>query len=108
MEKRTMDLKINNTTWRIEEVSEAEMDNEMRNDYTLGVTIYREQKIMLLSNQPNMKKTLIHELLHVWLYENGHNAQERQFNHEDVCEIMASCYDFINEIVNSYFQGVSK
>lgn len=49
-----------------------------------------------------MVKTLKHELTHVWLYEYGHNQEEKEFNNEDVCEIVASSNDFINEIVNQY------
>lgn len=108
MEKKTMEFKINNTIWTIEEVSEEDMIREGEKDYTLGLTIYKQQRILLLKNQKNIKRTLIHELVHVWLYEFGHNAQERQFWHEDICEIVASCNEFINETVNSYFQGVSK
>ena len=40
--------------------------------------------------------------MHVWLYEYGHRADEKQFNEEDICEIVASSNDFINEVVNKY------
>lgn len=36
-----MKFKINNTEWTIEEVDEATINNEMKSDGTLGVTIYR-------------------------------------------------------------------
>lgn len=80
-----MKFKINNTEWTIEEVDEATINNEMKCDGTLGVTIYRTQTIMLLKDQANIIKTLKHELTHVWLYEYGHNQN-----------------DFINEIVKQY------
>ena len=64
-----MKFKINNTDWTIENVDEATINNEMKCEGTLGVTIYRSQKIMLLKNQANIIKTLKHELTHVWLYE---------------------------------------
>lgn len=96
-------FKINNTEWSIEEVDEATINNEMKADGTLGVTIYKTQKIMLLKDQANIIKTLKHELTHVWLYEYGHNQNdEKTFTYEDVCEIVASSNDFINEIVNQY------
>lgn len=39
----------------------------------------------------------------MWLYEYGHNQNEdKTFSYEDVCEIVASINDFINEIVNQY------
>lgn len=97
-----MKFKINGTEWEIQDVDESTINNEMKNDYTLGVTIYKTQTIMLLKDQANMIKTLKHELTHVWLYEYGHNQHEKEFNMEDVCEIVASSNDFINEVVNEY------
>lgn len=100
-----MKFKINNTEWLIEEVDEATINNEMKSDGTLGVTIYRTQTIMLLKDQANITKTLKHELTHVWLYEYGHNQNEdKTFTYEDVCEIVASSNDFINEVVQAYLK----
>ena len=100
-----MKFKINNTEWTIEEVDEATINNEMKADETLGVTIYKNQKIMLLKDQANIIKTLKHELTHVWLYEYGHNQNDdKTFSYEDVCEVVASSNDFINEIVNQYLR----
>lgn len=98
-----MKFKINNTEWTIEEVDEATINNEMKSDGTLGVTIYKTQTIMLLKDQANIIKTLKHELTHAWLYEYGHNQNEdKTFTYEDVCEVVASSNDFINEIVEQY------
>lgn len=94
---------INNTEWTIREVSEAEINNEMKNDFTMGVTIYKLQEILLLENQANLIKTLKHELVHVWLYEYGHaQNDDKKYDYEDICEIVASSNDFINEIVEQY------
>ena len=98
-----MKFKINNTEWTIKEVSEAEINNEMKNDFTLGVTIYKSQEILLLKDQVNIIKTLKHELMHVWMYEYGHRQDdEKKFDYEDICEIAASSNDFINEVVDEY------
>jgi hypothetical protein len=98
-----MKFKINNTEWLIEEVDEATINNEMKSDGTLGVTIYRTQTIMLLKDQANIIKTLKHELTHVWLYEYGHNQNDdKTFSYEDVCEVVASSNDFINEVIKEY------
>ena len=98
-------FQINNTEWTIKEVDEATMNNEMKNDFTLGVTIYKTQEILLLKNQANLIKTLKQELMHVWLYEYGHaQNDEPKYNYEDVCEIVASSNDFINDIVKQYTQ----
>lgn len=102
-----MKFKINNTEWTIEEVDEATINHEMKNDGTLGVTIYKTQKVMLLKDQANIIKTLKHELTHVWLYEYGHNQNEdKTFSYEDVCEVVASSNDFINEIVRQYKEKI--
>lgn len=75
----------------------------MKQDGTLGVTIYKTQEILLLENQANIIKTLKHELTHVWLYEYGHpQDDESKYTYEDVCEIVASSNDFINEVVEKY------
>ena len=101
-----MKFEINGSEWEIIIVSEDKMNNEQKNDYTLGLTIYSKQEIWLVENQVNMLKTLIHELTHVWLFEYGHNAQEREFNHEDVCEIVASSNNFINKIVQKFAKTI--
>lgn len=98
-----MEFEINNTKWTIKEVDEATINNEMKNDYTMGVTIYKTQEILLLKDQANLIKTLKHELIHVWLYEYEHaQNDETKYNYEDVCEIVASSNNFINEIVEKY------
>lgn len=98
---------INNTEWTIREVSEAEINNEMKNDFTMGVTIYKLQEILLLENQANLIKTLKHELVHVWLYEYGHRQDDdKKYDYEDICEIVASSNDFINNIVEQYKKQV--
>ena len=97
-----MKFNINNTDWIIKIVDEANMKLEMDNNYTLGVTIYKTQEILLLKDQVNIIKTLKHELAHVWLYEYGHNQHEKEFSFEDICEIVASSNDFINEIVGKF------
>ncbi len=98
-----MIIKCNNSLWEIKIVDEAIMNNEMKNDYTLGVTIYRTQKVLLLENQANVIKTLKHELMHVWLYEYGYNQnEENKYNNEDICEIVAASNEFINEIIEKF------
>ena len=97
-----MNVIINNSNYTIELVSEEEMNKEADNEDTLGLTIFKEQRILLLGDQANIIKTLIHELIHAWLYEYGHNAQDKQFNQEDVCEIVASAYRFIYNTIQDF------
>lgn len=98
-----MVFEINNTEWIIREVNEATINNEMKQDGTLGVTIYKTQEILLLESQANIIKTLKHELMHVWLYEYGHAQNDNTtYDYEDICEIVASSNDFINKVVEQY------
>lgn len=104
-----MKFEINNTEWTIREVDEAIINNEMKQDEILGVTIYKTQEILLLKDQANIIRTLKHELTHVWLWEQGHNQhEEKTYTYEDICEIVASSNDFINEIVEQYKNRMNK
>ena len=104
-----MEFNINGTKWTIKLVDEATINNEMKQDGTLGITIYKTQEIMLLEDQANIIKTLKHELTHVWLYEYGHSQNDdHRFGQEDICEIVASINDFINEIVIRYKKNYKK
>lgn len=52
--------------------------------------------------------TLKHELMHVWLYENGHKNQDgtEVFGYEDVCELVAYSNNSINRIVKLYIDNL--
>ena len=65
-------------------------------------TIYIEK-----GNFKDMLLTLKHELMHVWLYENGHTNQTKDevFDYEDVCELVALSNNSINRIVNEYLSN---
>ena len=54
-----------------------------------------------------MMLTLKHELMHVWLYENGHTNQDGKeiFGYEDLCEYSALANDSINRIVLLYLNS---
>lgn len=95
-----MKFKCNNTEYEIKEVNCIEDEIE-----TVGLTRYQERIIFLKKlDKDFMIRTLKHELMHVWLYEYGHNQDEKEFNNEDVCEIVASSNDFINEVVERYIK----
>lgn len=99
-----MEFIINNHKWRIKEISGKEMQYEKGREgyYTHGITCYSENIIYINETSPEKERTLKHELTHCWLYMYGHNQDEKQFTNEDVCEIVASINDFINEILNLY------
>ena len=54
-----------------------------------------------------MMLTLKHELMHVWLYENGHKNQDGKevFDYEDMCELVALSNNSINRIVKEYLEN---
>lgn len=101
-----MEFECNKSKWYIEEVEKDKMTCES-SEWTQGLTIYLEQKILLLKGQPNLERTLKHELMHVWLYEYGHNQHEenKKYTNEDICEIVACSNDFINEVVEQYIKN---
>lgn len=94
-----MKFKCNNTKYEI--IEKEELDNKE----DIGYTDYQNRQVILKKLDKNfMVKTLKHELTHVWLYEYGHNQEEKEFNSEDVCEIVASSNDFINEAIEQYLE----
>ena len=99
---------INNDEWHIKEISNAEMNVLCSSDkiqsFTHGTTQYDCNTIYINEETPLKRKTLIHELTHCFMYEYGHNQHQKEFNHEDVCEICASSYDIIQDIIKKYFK----
>lgn len=92
-----MKFKCNNTEYEIIEKEKLE------NEEDVGLTDYQKKQVLLKKlDRDFMIRTLKHELTHVWLYEYGHNQDEKEFNNEDVCEIVACSNDFINEVVEKY------
>ena len=107
-EIKKMRFKINNHEWEIKEISNAEMNmvcsSDKRETFTHGTTQYSDMAIYLNEETKNKKTTLYHELCHCFMYEYGHNQWNKEFNHEDVCEIVASCHDIIHKIAEDYFK----
>ena len=74
----------------------------------VGRSDYISTDIYIEYNTPEqMLLTLKHELMHVWLYENGHKNQDGKeiFDYEDLCELTALSNNSINRIVNLYLQS---
>lgn len=104
-----MKFKINNSNWEIKEISNSEMNmmesSDLKDTFTHGTTQYDKNIIYLNKESANKRRTLYHELTHCFMYEFGHNQHEKEFNHEDVCEICACSHDLIHEIAEQYFNG---
>lgn len=95
---------LNDETWTIIQVPSIGDDIT-----TVGETEYQTRTIRLLDwiDDTTKKRTLKHELAHVWMWEYGHNQHDegKTFDNEDVCEIIACSNNFINEIIEKYFKG---
>lgn len=103
-----MKFKINNNQWEIKIISNAEMNimysSDLKETFIHGITRYDELVIYINQLAPDKRKTLYHELTHCFMYEFGHNQQEKEYNNEDVCEINACSHDIIHAIVEDYFK----
>ena len=71
----------------------------------VGEAAYEDASIYIEYGEPEeMLETLKHELMHVWLYENGHKNQDGKevFSYEDLCEYAALSNTSINKVVELY------
>lgn len=96
-------FEINNEIYTIYNVDKIEgKENYVGRSHYDDKTIYIEK-----GAKEDMLLTLKHELMHVWLYENGHTNQnnEETFDYEDVCELVAYSNDSINRITNLYLKS---
>lgn len=91
---------INGQMWHIKYVSREEMLKIAKDDeehYTQGITIYSKQTIYIDESISNPKRVLLHELTHAWLDEYGHNQHNKEWDNEDVCEIVSAIYWFLKD-----------
>jgi len=100
--EKICDFVINKHIYSIYDVDRITGKNSYvgRSDYE-DRTIYVE-----IGKIENMLLTLKHELMHVWLYENGHKNQDGNeiFDYEDMCELVALSNNSINRIVDLYLK----
>lgn len=96
-------FEINNKIYTIYDVDRIEGKTSYvgQSDY-LDTNIYIEK-----GNVKDVLLTLKHELMHVWLYENGHKNQsgDEVFSYEDLCEYVALSNDSINKVVDEYLKN---
>lgn len=95
-------FKINNHVYTIYNV-----DRITGKDKYVGRSHYEDRTIYIeKGTEEEMLLTLKHELMHVWLYENGHKNQDNQeiFDYEELCELVALSNNSINRIVNEYLK----
>lgn len=95
-------FEINNHIYTIYNV-----DKIVGKDSYVGRSHYDDRTIYIeKETEEQMLLTLKHELMHVWLYENGHKNQDNQevFDYEELCELVALSNSSINRIVNEYIK----
>lgn len=95
-------FEINNHIYTIYNV-----DKIVGKDSYVGRSRYDDRTIYVeKGTEEQMLLTLKHELMHVWLYENGHKNQSNQevFDYEELCELVALSNSSINRIVNEYIK----
>lgn len=101
--KEICSFEINDRTYTIYDVDKIEglQTYVGRSDY-ITTDIYIEE-----GTEDQMLLTLKHELMHVWLYENGHKNQGHNevFSYEDLCEYSALSNNSINKIVDLYLKN---
>ena len=98
--KKICSFKINNRIYTIYNVNKI----DGKSTY-VGQTDYNTREIYIENNSYKEEIiTLKHELVHVWLYENGYKYQGSDlcFCVEDVCEIVAYSNSFINSVISKY------
>lgn len=81
-----------------------------KNSY-VGRSHYEDRTVFVeKGTKEQMMLTLKHELMHVWLYENGHKNQDNQeiFDYEELCELVALSNNSINRIVDLYLNSKYK
>lgn len=97
---------INNNIYTIYNVDKITgKENYVGRSHYDDKTIYVEK-----GNFDDMLLTLKHELMHVWLFENGHTNQNNDevFGYEDVCELVALSNNSINRITKLYLDNIEK
>ena len=99
-----MKVKINNTRYKIVEVDKIILDGAKKESVFFGSCNYQDETIELLSTlSPQKKKdTLVHELTHAFVFENGHT--EDTYSLEKLCDLFGAYAENIMAIVRKYFK----
>lgn len=108
-----MKFKINNKDWCIKEISQDQMREQLKNHNDsvaefgkyFGLTYFDTQTIYLDKDlcQDRKRSTLLHELGHCYIGTYITHL-DKQYNEEDVVDIISNSHDIINNIINKYFK----
>lgn len=102
-----IEFEMNSSCYTIKEVSQDELQKEIASDedgYYYGQTRFRKQLILIDKDLPyeRKKKTLYHELMHVYIREYI-STRDIDLTEELLCDISANAHDIIHKIVKDYF-----
>lgn len=104
-------FEINGTIYQIKEVSQSylakQMGEESETHYCYGQTHFPIEEILIDKSQSyqRKRKTLFHELMHIYIREYLTTA-DISLDEELMCDISANSHDIIHEIVEEYFEVV--
>lgn len=104
-----MQFKMNNIIYTIKEVEQKDFwdyKGDEQDGYYYGQSHFQTQEVWIDKDLPieNKRKTLYHELTHVYIKEYL-TSGDISPNEETLCDISANSHDIIHEIVGSYFRG---
>lgn len=113
-----MTFEINGLRWYIVELDyeayeekhkklcEEQYDNN--ESFTFGCCNFASHEIFLNKYvcREELKKTLIHELVHCWLWSYG--ARYSIYYEDALCDTVAASYDFIHKIVDKWSEREMK
>lgn len=88
---------LNGDDWTIKLVEQIDGNAEI-----FGQTDYKTQTISVVStlHSSQQVKTLIHELMHCWLWEHGHRqCDSNAFHYEEICDIVGASHNWIESII---------
>lgn len=102
-----MKFKMNNIEYTIKEVSQQEFweyQVDEQDGYYYGQSHFQTQEVWIDKDLPieKKRKTLYHELTHVYIREYL-TSRDISPDEEVLCDISANSHDIIHEIVERYF-----
>ena len=103
-------FEMNGSIYSIKEVSQDYLSTQVvdENDgYYYGQTRFQSQEILIDKDLSYVqkRKTLYHELMHVYIREYL-TTRDISPNEEVMCDISANSHDIIHNIVKGYFEVV--
>ena len=109
-----MKFKINDVEYEIIEVNQNEFiktkeEAEDENYFLWGQTRFDTFKVLIYKDLPigQKRKTLMHELMHIYLKTYMTNEVLENITEEILCDISANSHDIINDIIREYFKNTT-